>query len=379
MSDREKWEAFCAGRNDMPDGFECHYDDARGGLHLAKKVDQPMMCGWRTRRFRLDPGRYYRFSASVTSTAYGFWEMQFFDAADATEPVDFFSSGYPDTCGTEREFEWFFCGKHLAQDCRLTIWPGAVGESSLSQLQLRPACDDEAWEWFKAHMKQLPPLPHEPQSDASCGTHVAGTRQKFEARSNGSVVDVASYGDSVGFDVGNLPLELALERACPGASVHMHTRGKGSAGWDLLGEPAVLKERVLDIDPDLLICLGVSTIPEDILTTLPSLVDAVRSGGDTEVILMTNHRGTGPENDERGAEHWDACADAVRQVAEQEDCELVDFRAVMKRLIGEARPPADRLRWFMRDSSCHLNTRGRAVVLELLLRHLAPDTTPTEL
>jgi hypothetical protein len=133
----------------------------------------------------------------------------------------------------------------------------------------------------------------------------------------------------------------------------------------------MLQERILDLEPDLLVCLGVSTLPEEIPATLEPLIERARAGGKTEVMLVTNHRGAGPEVEtQRGEAHWDACAEAIRGVARRMECELVDFRAIIKRMLAGGRPPADHLRWYMRDTSCHLNDRGRAVALTLMARHL---------
>jgi hypothetical protein len=240
----------------------------------------------------------------------------------------------------------------------------------MRNLQMHGVHEDEAWNWFRGILNGLPEVPRE--EGARPGIHLSQTLDQL--RRGNEPVDIASYGDSVGFDVGNLPLDLALERGFPGAVARMHTRGQGSGGWETLGQPELLQERIIDLQPDLLICLGVSTAPDCMAPALEPMLKRVRAAGNTEIMLLTNHRGIGPEQEQTRSERdWDGCAEAIRDLARRNECELVDFRKVIKTMLQRNRPPADRLRWYMRDPSCHLNDRGRGVALTLMARHLGLD------
>lgn len=377
FDDVGEWRQFSAGGGAVPEHFNLQREPDAQRLRVARTGDASGMCGWASPSVSLDGGQYYRLAFSYSSTVEGYWEAQFF-RDDWERQADFYTAGLPDTCGTERSVQWFFPGKYHADRCRVVIWPGRQGAVDMRGPRLNAASDQRAWEWFCSIGEDVPaPRSGSPAEEGA--RFLKETRRRLEDNSGSSPIRIVSYGDSTGFDVGNAPLDLALERICRGLDVQMHTRGWGSVGWDTLCEDSQLRKYIYPVQPDLVICHGVSTEPAKIRVCLPRLINKIRKECNAELLLVTNHRGTGPGEDERGEAHWNECARATREVGRDQQCGVVDFRRAMRELMRDSRPPADRLRWYLRDQQCHLNLRGRYVALDTILRHLMPGESIADL
>jgi hypothetical protein len=211
-------------------------------------------------------------------------------------------------------------------------------------------------------MRTNPPLP----GDDGRGKGALIPRTLAKLRS-GQKVTIAHYGDSISFDIGNMPLALALENAYPGAKVDVLTRAKGSAGWCLLAEPEILQERILSVQPDLVIALDESWLEEDGAAALGRIIDTCRAACGTEFLLLTNHMIEGRYRGE-----YARLSHETRQLAADKGCELVEFREFFIRFLEMN---FLNFGWPLRDGM-HLNERGRAMVMSLLLRHLAPGFQP---
>ncbi len=375
VSDMSRWMKYCPGHDEAPDGIRLYRPEGKV-LHVTQDAEVSGIYGWSSPFFPVTPGQYYRLAMECESDAFGFWEAQFFEEG-SEEPTDFYTNGYPDTCGSTRKVEGFFYGKRCTQKCRVLVWPGSSGWAEFRNIDFEMTPKGEAWGWFQDIMDETQHVVNGRDMRVIRGDQLQKVRGKLDERDESEPVDVVVYGDSVGFDIANLPLDVYLERAYPGSRVRLYTRGKGAAGWDELAQPDVLEERVIRLDPDLVLCQGVSTEPAVIEEALPSMIEDIRAQTDAEIVLMTDHRSTGVKEDDKGREYWDSCAEATRRAGEQKKCAVADLRVLMKDILDCARPPADRLRWFMRDEVCHLNDRGRAVVLRLLMNALAPDSELT--
>lgn len=372
VTDISNWTQFWPGSDNMPDGFELEKSEAKGLITMRKTEDVLGMCGWSSPFFRVIPGQYYSLAFHSCADSYGFWEAQFFKD-DEKEPSNFYSNGFPDTAGTRREFEFYFQGKFRADRCRLVFWPGAIGSSSFGDFELNHSTKVCAGEHFKTYLRETQRMVEGVTMPLVNTGRLDTILKKLKVQDRQGGIDIVTYGDSVAFDMGNMPLSYFLEKNYPGTSVRIHTRGKGSTGWDELGDSDAMKQHLWPCKPDLVVLQGVSTEPHLIPETLPVIIDAIRARTDADVLLMTDHRSTGIVQDEKGGEYWDVCADKTRGVAKEYDCALVDWRAFMKSILNAARPPGDRLRWYMRDAACHLNDRGRALVLRLLTRAFGVD------
>ncbi|MFW5915212.1 MAG: SGNH/GDSL hydrolase family protein [Planctomycetota bacterium] len=352
-------------------------DDGTVKMDRAKESGAPGICGWSSPYFDVCPGQYYRFAMQCQTTGYGYWEAQFYEKG-ADEPRDFYTNVYPDTCGSSRRMEWFFSGKYGAERCRIVLWPGSPGHGEFTSTEFRAAGEEEAGQWFRKIMEPVEHVMRDVEFPTFDREYRSSVRAALEQPNENQPSNIVFYGDSVGYDVGNLPLDVYLGDLFPQSSFRIHTGGGSGAKWDELSQPSNLENRVLQLDPDLVLCQGVSTEPRVILDALPRLIDGIRAGSDADVLLMTSHRSSGVIEDGRGAEYWDLSAENTRQVGRDKDCGVVDLRALMKNILAHARPPADRLRWYMRDEECHLNDRGRAVVMRLLLACLSGRAFPRQ-
>ena len=363
--DPSQWRSFNRGPLTEPDEAETSRGEGGESLVTEIKGDRSGLFGWESPEWPEQPGRYYHLTLRCRSDVYAHWEAQFYNEDGTTD--DFHTAGIPSTGGEWRRFEYYFAGKCLKSVARMIIWPSGPGRMEVADLALEPAEDEDAWRWFASFMDALPPLP---PTEGKRGTLLAGTIGKLRAAER--PLNIATYGDSLAFDVGNLPLDLALERAYPGAEVHMHTRGKGGTGWAKLRAPDVLSERLLAAEPDLVITFALSNLPHEVAPGLEAIVDRTRAACDAEFLLVTNHRPDDEDVTRDCPRRFERLAEATRAVGERKGAEVADLRALLAAWLPGNPPPANELAWFMRDS-CHLNEFGRALVLRLFLAHLAPE------
>ncbi len=309
----------------------------------------------------MESGGYYRLAFRCRSNVSAFWEAQFYTDPQAPS-TDFHTAGIAASPDAWTPCEYYFPAKLAARWAKIILWAGRPCEIAVSGLELSPATRQQAWEWFRGLVRTNPPLPSD--QDGGKGAMIPRTLAKLR---RGEKVTIAHYGDSISFDIGNMPLGLALEDAFPGAKVDVLTRAKGSAGWCLLAEADVLQERILSVRPDLVIALDESWLEEDGAAALGRIVDTCRAACGTEFLLLTNHMIEGKYRGE-----YARLSHETRRLAAAKGCELVEFRDFFIRFLEMN---CLNFAWPLRDGM-HLNERGRAMVLSLLLRHLAPGYQP---
>lgn len=317
--------------------------------------------GLESPRLAVESGGYYRLAFRCRSNVSAFWEAQFYNDPNAPS-TDFHTAGIAASPETWTECEYFFPAKMGARWARIILWAGRPCELAISGLELSAATRQQAWEWFGDLMRTNPPLPAD--DGGAKGSLIPRTLAKLR---RGERTTIAHYGDSISFDIGNMPLGLALENAYPGAKVDVLTRAKGSAGWCLLAQEEILQERILSVRPDLVIALDESWREEDGAAALGRIIDACRAECGTEFLLLTTHMIEGPYRGD-----YARLSHETRQLAAAKACELVEFREFLHRFLEMN---FLNFTWPLRDGM-HLNERGRAMVLSLLLRHLAPEFQP---
>jgi len=329
-------------------------------LRIETKTEKSGIYGWQSPLVELEAGDYYRFSFRWRSTCRAFWEAQF-PSDSPSAPPDVHTSGMPVTGYRWEELEYFFRAKHGRRQARVLIWPlgrGMMDFMDFASPSLTRAAKADAWAWFSGIMASVPPIA--PNEDDRKSLHLVETRGKLRA---GRQVTIAVYGDSIGYDVGNSPIDLALEDAYPGCRVAVQTRGLAGSGWEKLSKPELLAERILSLKPDLLLTLSISNQPGHVAQYLPVIVDSVREACGSEFMFLTDHLPA----DEFG-ERYDIVAEETREVARRKECQLVDTRVELQRYLRVNGLPFE---WLLRDR-CHFNERGRAVVLQILMQHLGP-------
>ena len=309
----------------------------------------------------VESGGYYRLAFRWRANVSAFWEAQFYSDPDKPS-TDFHTAGIAASPDGWSECEYFFPAKVGVRWARIILWAGRPCELAVSGMEFSPATKQQAWEWFAGLVRTNPPLPAD--DGAPKGTLIPRTLARLRS---GQKTVIAHYGDSISFDIGNMPLGLALEHAYPGAKVDVLTRAKGSAGWCLLAQPQVLQERILAVRPDLVIALDESWREEDGAAALGRIIDTCRAECGTEFLLLTTHMIEG-----RYRGDYARLSHETRQLAAAKRCELVEFREFFNRFLEVN---FLNFTWPLRDGM-HLNERGRAMVLSLLLRHLAPGFTP---
>jgi hypothetical protein len=269
---------------------------------------------------------------------------------------DFHTSGMEATGGEWVNRDFFFRAKYGKRLARILVWPEAAGEFRLAAPAVTEAGPDEAWAWWQGIDAAVPR--HDEQIGDGVRRALTCTLARLRAR---EPVRIATYGDSIAFDAGNLPLDLALARAWPGAGVEVHTRGRGSAGWPALSGPDVLAERLGAVRPDLVILMNMSTAPEEIKPQLGRIVSTCREGWGGELMLVTYHMLGG-----RFEAHGDHVAALTCEAADELGAETVDCRAWLRAWIAQTGRPFETL---LRGGP-HFNEHGRALLLRLFMRHL---------
>jgi hypothetical protein len=368
FSDLSEWALI--NRSGLKEPDEAESWRSEGNLRTEVKGPRSGLYGWESPALKMEPGAYYRLALRCRSDVHAFWEAQF--CCEDAPSDDFHTAGIPSTSGRWKEFEYCFLAKHDKTMAHVILWPGATGVVEVADLSLKRASKDDTWKWFQRYMDLVPGLP--PAAGVRFGEHLPATLRKLrEGKAGRAPLNIATYGDSIAFDVGNVPLDLALEQAYPRAHVHMHTRGVGSSGWVKLGKPDVLASRLLAIAPDLVIMYSISNSPEDVRPNLEAIIDRVRAEGDTEFLLFTDHKLNDAETVRAWGDRFVRLAEETRAVGERKGCEVADFRALLEAYLPANKPPANDMQWLLRDS-CHFNERGRAVVLKLMMRHLSPQS-----
>jgi len=355
----ESWQAVNKGDLSEPEQVEARLSDDGPALRAEVRVGQSGIFGWQSPSMQLDEGQYYRFAFRWRSTCPAFWEAQF-SPEPGVDPTDFHTSGMGASSLQWQDHVFFFRAKPGMPNAHVLVWPFGAGIIELAAPSLTRAERSDAWAWFERIMASVPPIT--PNEDDRRSLFVVETLGKLRQgeRADGPV-DIAICGDSIAFDVGNLPLDLALEHAYPGSRVAIHTRGGSGAGWKRLSAREFVQEHLVPINPDLLMTLSISNNAGQVTEFLPRIVGPVREACGSEFMLLTNHL---PAED-RG-DRYEIVAKETRAVARRERCQLVDLNRSLKSYLRVNEMPFE----FLLRDACHFNERGRAVVLQLLMQHL---------
>jgi hypothetical protein len=339
FSDVSSWQQLNKCGVEQPEEGELRAVAATSTLRLGQRVMKGGIFGWQSPPLELEPGRYYRFAYRGRASCRGFWEAQF--AGAPGQPVEDYHTGAIDSTDMQwRETKVYFRAKHGRPAAHLIFWPLDPGIIEVAEPSLAPVEKSEAWGWFRGIMASVPPVT--PNDDDRRSIFLTKTRDRLRA---GKRVSIAVYGDSIGFDVGNMP----------------HTCGMAGSGWAKLSRPDLLQTRLLPVKPDLVLTLSISNQPGDVAKHLPVLINAVRKECGSEFLLLTNH--LPPET---FGDRYDLVAAETRSVARAERCQLLDLHRLLPAYLRANGLPFE---WLLRDR-CHFGEKGRAVVLQMLMDHL---------
>jgi hypothetical protein len=315
------------------------------------------------------PFHYYRLDATTRTASVALWAAVFFDAAGNELVADVYDSieaspGWQATacCIRAHALAAQVRFRFRPQDQPLFIRTATVTEVSA----------DAAATWIDAVAASLPPLHYTPPAER--GLRLPKTTRTLR---EGGRLRLVMLGDSICNDTSNSLFELLLRRACPKAQVEVVTSVHGGAGCRFYRESSRVRDYVLRFAPDLVIVAGISHGYD--VAAFGDVLRQIRTASPCDLLVLTGaiapertcregHLKASAQPGGLGPETVDDFPARLRQLAEAEGAEFLDFREAWDQYLSQSPRPGE---WFRRDA-IHGNTRGKQVAGRILARFLSP-------
>lgn len=331
--------------------------DAQTGTHCLAIVPVdgcPVNGGWESPAFPVTADQYYHVSFVSKTVSPAYWAICFYDGNGCLAEGDHYSIIEPSTPWRRQDF--FFKTKYPGVKATIVFRPNSTDPLYLDTVSITPTSRTEVTRWADDVYAGMPRLNY--AAPATAGQYLPNTRT---ALTQGQALTIVLLGDSIANDVSNSGFDALLQRAFPSARIRAEFRGKGGTGW--AKHQYQVDERVLQHQPNLVICEAISNIPEQIIPALSHLIDQVRAASPrTEFLIVTPHLTQWANGTEHGGRH----RAALRTVARTKRIDLLDLMEVWDTYLQQHQlPPAELLR-----DAVHMNERGRQLSARALTAYL---------
>ena len=238
---------------------------------------------WESAPIPVTPYQYYKVTFHSKAEGRGYWAAINYDADGKALDADHHWGVDP----SEDWLETTYCtrAKADAASIRFRFQPREEKRLTVDDVKVETVSREDVAKWADEVYATIPPVNIQPPENR--WQFLPRTMQKLR---EGGTIRVVMLGDSIMNDTGNSPFDVLLERLYPRAHIEVITSVRGGTGTSYYKGENLVKQYVLDYNPDFLIIGGISNGRAE---ATRSVIQQVRAVIDPEIMVTTGAVCTG--------------------------------------------------------------------------------------
>ncbi|MCC5659777.1 hypothetical protein LC608_22940 [Nostoc sp. XA010] len=327
-------------------------------LSIVKHQDIAVDGGWESPPFLVKPNQYYKVSFFAKSPQPNYWTILFYNQYGALIGGDHSSLINAAQEWTKQEF--YFQTKFPGVTGSIVFKP--LTEQSLpldiDNLSITPVTREDVGKWVELVYGKVRTIDYKPL-EAREKQLLPNTIKKLKYGGN---LNIVLLGDSIANDLSNSFLDILLERRFPKTHINMQFTGKGGISW--LKLQSQVQQRIINHQPDLVICMAISNNPKYLSSPLLRIIDITKKFSQkTDFLLLSPHLRSWYEKKNDGLVH----RNALLQVANNRQVAIIDLMTAWENYLIQNNKQVDSL---LRDS-VHMNELGRQLSAQIIVDYLS--------